>query len=238
MKIEMEPAFILHTRPFKNNSLLVDFFCQYSGRITAIAHGARSAKSKKKGLLQVFNPLVISCRGLRELKNLNQVEPQGVPPLLQNHALISGLYLNELLTYLLPSADPYPELFNLYTRTIYALQNTDTLEVPLRIFEKTLLQELGYALDLQQEAATGKPVIEDKYYHFHPESGLSLLSDSQLTKKQTVFLGKSLIDIANDNYKIPNTRSSAKRLMRQALQYLLGDRSLKTKQYFLYKNKS
>jgi len=71
--IEQE-AFVLHTRPFKDNQRIVDLLTQQSGKVSAVVYIGKTQKSNKKGLLQPFLPLRVVLKGKGQLKNLSRVE--------------------------------------------------------------------------------------------------------------------------------------------------------------------
>ena len=49
-------AFVLHSRPWSETSLMLDVFTEESGRVRLVAKGARSKRSTLKGALQPFTP--------------------------------------------------------------------------------------------------------------------------------------------------------------------------------------
>ncbi len=109
-----QAAYVLHSRPYKETSALVDFFTPL-GRLRAVLRGARG---KAGALARPFVPLEVELRGRGELKTVVRLEPTGIPNLLNGQALFSGLYLNELLIRLLPAEDPHPEIFAHYPATL------------------------------------------------------------------------------------------------------------------------
>ncbi len=240
MRIEMElqPSYILHTKPYRDTSLWIDFFSKEHGRIAAIAHGARRLRSPYKMTLQQFTPILITGRGKGDLLALNNAEIDGSAFHLSGDRLHCGWYLNELLLRLLTRFDPYPQLFQCYEESIQALAcSQSSLEVVLRLFEKRLLKELGYGLSLSQEAATGVAVHPEAYYYYQPAEGLSLVTDIQVHKssqiKRSIFIGKHLLLIEADQMEAPAVLHDAKRLMRMALAQRLGHRPLRTRAVFL-----
>ena len=114
----LQPAFVLHARPYRETSQLVELFSAEASRLSLVARGSRTARSPLKGVLQPFMPLSVSWRGTGELKNLDQVEACGPLIALPGERLFSGLYLNELLYYLLERHTPFPELFSYYRHRI------------------------------------------------------------------------------------------------------------------------
>ncbi len=171
MRVLLQPAFILHRRPYRDSSLLLEAFSREYGRLGLIARGAASSRSRLKGVLQPFTPLLLSWRGDGDLATLNGGEEAGRPfPLLQNRAL-AGLYVNELLVRLLPRRDVQPALFNVYETLLAELATAVDEEPPLRRFEKRLLEELGYGLSLDRTADSGQPIVAEAHYRYVLDRG-------------------------------------------------------------------
>src|SRR6478672_7918420 len=153
-----EPAFVLHTYPYRETSLIVEALTERAGRVAMVARGAKRPRSELRGVLQAFQPLALSWAGAGELKTLAKAEWRGGLPLPAGAALLCGFYLNELLLKLLPREDPHPALFAHYEDALRALTEHSTgaaQAVVLRRFELKLLAEVGYALALTHEAVTG-----------------------------------------------------------------------------------
>src|SRR4051812_11493872 len=138
MQIELQPAYILHTRPYRDTSMLVDFITPEFGRITAVARGVRSRKTPKRNLLNPFTRLLISFQGKTDLKLLTHFEAEGTHFTLAAKHLFSGFYLNELLVRLLPDLDAHPEIYSLYEQSLQQLNAQQDLEPILRFFELQL----------------------------------------------------------------------------------------------------
>jgi len=170
-RIESEPAFVLHTRPYQNTSLLVDLFTQNHGRISALARSARGIKSRYKNSLRPFCFLCVNWTGTRDLKNLSLVEFAEVPTQLYGDAIACGFYANELLVKLLHCDDAMPILFHAYKKLLQMLSSQEKQLAALRYFEKTLLKELGYAINLQQDIENELPIEPENYYQYIPQKG-------------------------------------------------------------------
>lgn len=145
-RVSQQEAYCLHRRPYRETSFLVDVLTVDHGRFTVIARAARAVKNSSQGLLQPFTPLLISWAGHGELVTLTQVELHGEVKQLQGEALYAGFYLNELLMRLLQPWDPYPQVYSMYAETLSALCESGLQSKILRLFEKSLLEELGYGL--------------------------------------------------------------------------------------------
>lgn len=219
-RVEQTAAYVLHSRPYRETSLLVDLFSLEHGRVRAVARGARRAGSRRRHQLQPFQPLQVSWQGRHELRNLVASEPVAVTPPPQGKALLCALYVNELLQRLLEPHDPMPRLYLYYTYLLSALQQSAEIEGALRTFERQLLEDLGYGIDFASVSPGGG-------YRYDPEQGLV-----RALSAQADYAGDILLAIAAGDYQQPDVRSSAKRLMRQALTPLLGDRPLKSRELF------
>lgn len=234
---EFEQAFILHARPYRNTSLIIEFFSKQHGRMSAVSRGGR-AKRAKQLYMQAFTPLLIDCIGYGELQTLRQIEPQGLQFHLQGNHLLSGLYLNELLLKLLAKGDAHPSLYDYYIICLQALRDAAQVQQALRCFEKQLLQELGYALQLDCDAETGDAVDENGNYYFHPDIGVKRATDqvAKQNRHQTLlFKGSSLLAIHRDSYQQADALRDAKRLMRMAINHLLGNKPLKSRELLFHR---
>ena len=157
-RVDGEQAFVLHSYPFRETSLLVEIFSRRFGRVALIAKGARRPRSALRGALLAFQPLTIAWAGKGEVRTLTKAEWRGGQPLLAGKALFCGFYLNELLMRLLPREDAHDALFDAYSEALACL-STGVVPAPvLRSFETRLLKELGYALTLDREPVSGASV--------------------------------------------------------------------------------
>jgi len=223
-----EPAFVLHSHPFRETSLILDVFSRAHGRLALVARGARRPRSALRGLLLGFQPLLLSWFGKGEVRTLHSAEWQGGQPYLQGTALMCGFYLNELLLNLLARDDPHEQLFDYYRATLQRLAHQDDHAATLRCFEKHLLQELGYALVLECEAGSGQAVLAELCYRYAFDRGA--LPDEGESPSGIPVLGKTLLDMARDEYADPVTAQQSKQLMRAVLNHHLGGRTLHTRE--------
>lgn len=223
-----ELAFVLHSRPFRETSLLLDVYSREHGRLAVVARGARRPRSALRGVLMNFQPLRLSWFGKGEVRTLHSAEWQGGQPYLQGTALMCGFYLNELLINLLARDDAHERLFDYYRATLYRLAHESDHAATLRCFEKHLLQELGYALELEREAASGKPVQAEACYHYVVERGALPENGEVHTGLQVQ--GKTLLAMAADDYSDPVAAQQSKQLMRMLLNHHLGGKILHTRE--------
>jgi DNA repair protein RecO (recombination protein O) len=228
-----EPAFVLHSYPFRETSLILDVYSRRHGRLAIVARGARRPRSALRGVLMNFQPLLLSWFGKGEVRTLHSAEWQGGQPYLQGTALMCGFYLNELLLNLLARDDPHEQLFDYYRATLYRLANEADHAATLRCFEKHLLQELGYALLLDREAGSTRPIQPERCYRYALERG-PLPDDGDMVDRDDSagfpVLGKTLLDMAADEYGDPATAQQSKQLMRILLNHHLGGKILHTRE--------
>jgi DNA repair protein RecO (recombination protein O) len=227
-KHQDELAFVLHSYPFRETSLILDVFSRSHGRLAMVARGARRPKSGLRGVLMNFQPLLLSWFGKGEVRTLHSAEWQGGQPYLQATALMCGFYLNELLLNLLARDDPHEQLFDYYRATLFRLAHETDHAATLRCFEKHMLQELGYALVLDHEAVSGKAIQPERCYRYAVERG-ALPDDGDAWSGLPV-LGKTLLDMAADDYTDPITAQQSKQLMRLLLNHHLGGKTLHTRE--------
>lgn len=229
-RIQLIPAFVLHQRPYRETSALLDVFTGTWGRTGLVARGIRSPKSRRRGELQPFRPLLVSWIQRGELGTLTAVEANGPAFDLNGSTLFSAFYLNELLVRLLAGQDPHPDLFKYYQACLKQLADKGNMESTLRLFEKRLLEELGYGLLLGDEAVHGTAVQPEKHYDYRLESGPVETEDGQVNG--FIFKGSSLLSLDNEQLDNPESLHDAKRLMRAVLNFYLGNKPLKSRELF------
>lgn len=231
-KVDGQPAYVLHSYPFRETSLIVEVFSRDYGRLALLARGARRPRAAMRGLLLGFQPLEIGWSGKGEVLTLMKVEWQGGQPLLAGQALFCGYYLNELLMHLLPREDAHARLFARYGEMLLRLSADPAgkvQEADLRRFEKALLQELGYGLTLDRDAA-GMVVDAEAQYTYAIEHGPQRLTPA--TSAQLVVSGQTLLDLAADDFSRSRSLAEAKLLMRTLMAHYLGGVELETRKIF------
>lgn len=224
-------AYILHVRPYRETSCLIDALTDQGERIHLISRGGRK---RFGGLMQPFNQLFLHWQQRSNLGTLKSLEAEGPPIFLNGDALSCGLYLNELLTRALKEADPHPELYELYHATLNALSGLETLEqieAYLRCFELHLLSSLGYGVDLSTDSLD-RLIDPALFYTYQQDRGLSPCQ----SRSTNTFQGRSLIALAsgpNTLMNTPEARRDAKRLLRTLLAPILGDKPLRSRALFV-----
>ena len=229
-RISLQSAYVLHTRPYRDTSLLVEIFSHDFGRVGLVARGVRTSKSRHANMLQPFTPLLLSWSGQGELPTLSAAEIGGVVSQLKGEFLLSGFYLNELLMRLLQRGDAHPELFETYITSLAQLAEQAEQEPILRQFEHRLLQEIGYGLILDHDVINGERIKPEARYCYSPERGP--IPSSGEDEDGIMVQGRTLLAIEQDDYSQAQVRLEAKRLMRALLAVHLGDRPLKSRELF------
>jgi DNA repair protein RecO (recombination protein O) len=256
-RVLLQSGYVLHRRAYRDSSQLVELFTPQFGRVGLVARASRQPTSQLHGVLQLFRPLLVSWSGNGELPGLTAAEADGPVPWLTGQALMGGFYLNELLMRLLHRFDPHPNLYAVYHNTVGILGElgqgaengqagrNDTvstahkLESALRIFEKHLLEEIGYGLVLEHDADQGQPIEAQQMYVYHLMRGpVRLNADvaKSLPDRLTI-RGQSLLDLACGRLHGGQSLREAKRLMRAALAAQLGERPLISRRLFLAQHK-
>jgi len=223
-----EPAFVLHNYPYSESSLILEVFSRHHGRVAIMARGARRPRSALRGLLMGFQPLRLSWFGKGEVRTLHGAEWQGGQPYLQGRALMCGFYLNELLMNLLAREDPHEQLFDDYTDALHRLAHERDHAATLRRFEKRLLQALGYGLELAREAGGGQAIQPEVCYRYVIGRG----AEPEIGERHPGFpvSGKTLLEMAADDYADPVTAQQGKQLMRMLLNHYLDGKKLHTRE--------
>ena len=225
-RAELEPGYVLHAYPYKETSLIVEAFTRRFGRVSLLARGARRPRSAMRGVLLAFHPLRLTWSASAELGTLMAAEWGGGQKSLAGTGLMCGFYLNELLLRLLPRDDPHERLFDAYAVALASLSLDQGQASVLRSFERKLLVELGYAPVLDRDAASGAAIEPDKRYAYEAERGPV---ETRRNSGDSVVSGRTLIDMAADDYGDARTREEARRLMRALIADRLGGQSLHTR---------
>jgi len=230
MRVTLEPSYVLHSRPYQESSLLIEVLSRSHGRIGLVARGARAAKSRWKGILQPFRPLLLSWNQRGELGTLTAADQVASPPPLAGEALFCGLYANELTTRFLQRSDPHTVLFDRYRQLVAELSAGHSAQPLLRIFEVQLLQAAGLGLQLEFEHGTSDPIREDGWYSYVPESGPKR-RERGTDKPGRLISGSALLALKSGDIEERHLQE-LKMLMRSLIRYYLGDKPLNSQSLF------
>jgi DNA repair protein RecO (recombination protein O) len=226
VRVEQQAAWLLHHRPFRDTSRILDVVTRDHGRLSLVARGSRSAKSRLRGVLRPFMPLSVSWVARSELGTLTGAEVNGPPVSLVGDALLSGYYLNELLINLMHRHDPQPEIFDAYGSAVRMLASAEAVAPCLRSFEIELLRLLGYALDFDRDSQTQEVLEPSARYEYRAAQGPVLAPERT---GPMVFTGAELAGIAGREFGRPAVLEAASRLLRGVIAYHLDGRELKSR---------
>ena len=228
-RVHLEPAFLLHQYPWRETSRIYELLTRSHGRVSVFARASRKAASGAGTVLQPFGELLLSWAGRGEAGQLTGAERVRPPVPLTGDRLMSGFYANELLLKLLERHDPHPRLFDAYGGLITQLaERGSDAQRALRLFEKRLLDELGWGLNLEHEATSGAPIAAARAYRYRIDGGAEPVEG--VAEGSLVFFGSSLLALARE--ELPDARSlaDARRLLRAALDRCLDGRPLRTRE--------
>ena len=237
-----QAAFVLHHWAWSETSLILDLLTRESGRVTAVAKGAKRPYSQQRSVLLPFQRIAVSLGRQKaddssDVFTLRSAEYLGGAPMLPPARLFSGFYLNELMMKLLGKQDAHPRLFDDYADTLCALAQPDDhgAEVVLRAFELRLLQETGVLPELDRSTAAQQPLDPSASYGLSPESGLMVASEADESSMPAVdCLALQAALMANDPTQLRAAcvpvLPALKRQLRPLLHYHLGSSHLRTRQ--------
>jgi DNA repair protein RecO (recombination protein O) len=223
-----QTAFLLHSIPYRETSLIVDLFTREHGRIAAVAKGARRRQSVLRPVLMSFQPIRVILTGRNELRNLIGAEWSGGMVAPDGDALICSFYMNELLIKLLAREDPHPLLFDAYCQALSAFAAAASLDATLRVFEWHLLRETGYAPDLRQDA-DGKMIAADHCYRWLPNAGFIVSEPDEAAAVS----GATIKDISTGQFQTALARQQAKILTRTILSHHLNGAPIHSRQILI-----
>ncbi len=225
-RVQNEPAWLLHHRPFRDSSQILDILSRDHGRLALVAKGSRGAKSRLRGILRPFLPLQMSWVMRSDLGTLTGAEMEGAPLSLTGDALLSGYYVNELILKLLHRHDPQPEIFSVYGATIERLAANHEVAPHLRQFEIELLRLLGYALNLDHDTELREPLRPQQQYEYRADRGPVAVSGRE---GPMIFTGTELDAIRNQQFSEATVLKKAGSLLRNVIAYHLDGKELQSR---------
>ena len=224
MRIEQQPAYVLHARPYRETSLLLECLTREHGRLGVIARGVRGEKARlRRAQLEPFQPVAMDLLLRGELATLTAVESVGVPLRMIGDAALASLYLNELVVRLTERQDPFPGLFDVYAKTLVRLATGEPLAWTLRRFERDLLEAIGYGLQLEYDSENGEPLESDGHYRYLVDQGAvrSVASHAKVVR------GSDLLALQQDQMPDNAGLRALRDLMREIIRFHLGGGELR-----------
>lgn len=226
MRVASQPAYILHARAWRETSLLLEAFSRDHGRVGLVARGVRGARARlSRALLEPMQALRLDWGGRGELQTLASAEPAGAALALRGDALLSALYVNELLVRLIARNDPHPRLFDRYAELLGGLAEAKSLAWQLRCFERDLLAGIGYAPQLETAADNGAAIDPDATYDYLPEHG-AVAAGGQPGGVRV--RGSALLALAAGTRPDAEDLAALRRLMRTLIGVHVGERGLQS----------
>jgi DNA repair protein RecO (recombination protein O) len=224
MREKTQSAFVLHSRPYRENQVIVDLLTESDGKVAALSYIGHSTKSSRKALLQPFLPLQVTLKGESTLKHLTRIEASAKSLTLKSNHLYSAFYMNELVVKLIGDNIQCETLFFSYKSGLAALAQQHTIESILRAFEQAILNELGVCFDFS--------IIFDRNeqsYYYLPDDGFI---PAYTKLKQPCFNGEHLRAIAQQELSAADVQQTYKILMRQMINHLLEGKELNSRKLF------
>jgi DNA repair protein RecO (recombination protein O) len=225
-RIEEQPAWILHHRPFRDSSRILDILSRDYGRLSLVSRGSRAPRSRLAGILRPFMPLRLSWVIRSDLGTLTGAEMQDAPVSLSGDALLCGYYVNELLLYMLHRHDPQPDIFSVYGDTVKRLAGRIEVASVLRRFEIELLRMLGYALNFDRDTGSEASLRPELQYEYRVEQGPVFVAERD---GPMIFTGAELAAIQRQDFAKPAVLKNAGRLLRGVIAYHLEGRELRSR---------
>ena len=224
MRLEQQPAYVLHARLYRETSLLLECLTREHGRLGVVARGVRGERSRlRRAQLEPFQPLAMDLLLRGEMATLTAVEPVGAPVRLPGDVGLAGLYLNELVVRLTGRQDPYPRLFDAYALTLARLAAGEPLAWSLRRFERDLLEAIGYGLQLQHDSDSGEPLEAEASYRYLVEQGAVRCA----VNSPHALRGSDLLALGQDRMPDSSGLRSLRDMMREVIRFHLGGGELR-----------
>lgn len=229
-RVTLQPAYLLHHRPYRESSRILDLLTPDFGRVALVARGSRRPATRWTAALQPFRELQVSWVARGELGTLTGCESGEGATSLASSLIYSAYYMNELILRLVERQDPHPQLYVSYSQALREMQEGQQASRVLRLFEKRLLESLGYGLNLTYDIVNKTPVREHVEYHYRLEQGPAAATTG--SSGDMIFSGASLLSLARDELDDPRSLKDGRRLLHRALQLYLGDRPLNSRRVF------
>ena len=225
-KVELAPAYLIHSRNYQEYSLLLDFFTRDYGMIRCVAKGA---KRSKKTLIQPFSYLHISFNGKGSLKTLVHFEISDTPHFFSGESLILMMYVNELLLKLLSAQEPLMRLFDAYRYFVNHFNHLERMKKYwlLRLFEKKLLAELGYGVSYTMDTSKNS-IMPNLFYKYQHQLGFICTKTGNISGMLLDSLAEAKLN------KLPSNADFyvCRNLFRTQLAMLLGNKQLNSRALF------
>jgi DNA repair protein RecO (recombination protein O) len=170
-----DDGIFLSGRPHGETSVIANIFTRANGRTHGLVKGGRSRRIRP--LLQTGNGLRVEWRArLEDQLGVYTVEltDPAAARILDDKLSLAGMNAVAALLQVLPERDPHPKLFDAVNECLAQAGGT-AFPASITRFELTLLDELGFGLDLSKCAATGST---ENLIYVSPRSGQAVSQDA------------------------------------------------------------
>ncbi len=224
MRVELEPSYVLHSRPYRETSMIIYALTEQHGVIHLVSRGARK---KGNNNLQPFTKMYLSWSGRGELVSLTKIEHERSNYTRNFRAQVQCFYLHELILKLIPKLSPEPELFTLYEPTLDLMINNPSDEYVLRNFEMQLLAIIGHPLQLKYDYMNDEEIQPELFYRYDPDLG-----PTQINKQHAQWnvIKGTLLNHLDNNVLVDCSLSEAKIFLRGLVKHYLQGKPLVTRQ--------
>ncbi len=224
MQVTDQPAFVLHTRAWRETSAIVELLTRDHGRVGVVARGLNSPKRHLlRAALQPLQHVRVDYLPRGELARLIQAEALDAAPRLAGDVSMAAFYVSELVLRLTPRNDSAQSVFDLYARIRAELSGAPSLAWTLRRFERDLLDALGYGLPWD-ETGEGQRLEPSARYRLDPELGPIRAT----SPTQDSFSGEALLALAADTMPAPERLAELRHALRGVLASHLGPGGLRS----------
>lgn len=231
MRVDKEPGYVLHKRAYRESSALLEVFTQNYGRVGLVHRGARRA-AKRGDDVQPFFELSLSWSGRGDLYTLTRSDVLSGTVIGATARVMCGLYLNELILYMMPRMLPCADLYRSYADTVSRMNSDQDVELLLRRFEMRLLDSAGYGLQLAHEAEFNQAIDPAGWYLYDHTKGP--LKHTYSPENHNVISGNTLIWLRSLTDRDKDAMREAKRLLRAIIDYHLDNRPLQSREIMRY----
>ncbi|TBR43421.1 DNA repair protein RecO [Marinomonas agarivorans] len=228
-KNELVSAYVIHTRPFQDNKILIDLLTTEYGLVRAVW---RLPKKEARVVPASFLPYEVLLKGKKELKSLHLLESTYGRVELTGLKLFTGIYAHELLLKLLPMNLPIASFFEIYEWLITSLQADVPIAPLLRRFEYALFDEIGSTINFNT-TTVGAPLESDVLYGFDAQFGLrpySLDAVKSVARRPLLLVeGRLAMQYAQGQWSNGAVLRLAKELHRHWLNHLLDGKEIEAR---------
>jgi DNA repair protein RecO (recombination protein O) len=209
-------ALVLHRTNLGETDKILTLLCRDSGKLGAVAKGARGPKSKLSGATELFTHSRMLLATGKSLDIVSQSEVrESFPALRDDLALLArATYLCELTDRFIEEREPNQDVFDLLLSALYLLQRcADEPDVIVHAFELRLLTERGYAPHLANCVRCGAETLRARV-GFSPSLGGLLCPADRFSVDDTISIAAETVEfmttlLSGEPHEVVSVRPSA-----------------------------